>query len=388
MRQDDELRNQCKIKIRKKYAGHVKYSDVIGKDRKTIWLWRLIQTRLHDRSVDTRKIRRLMQLMDQPNALCMTHAQVDAAQSQTNKLYKEHKKIQTKLRNEFSSKVNQRRAKKYNTSEEAQNTITKNAFCSKTCFRRINAVLEKKVQAAFTFVEWTDEFGIVTESTSNADIYQACKDEWQARYDQANSTPFMSTTLLDVFGTLSNQEAIDQVLDGTLPIMDTVFEWNADTWIQRDRNPSNQPTRFQGFRRTMYHTDELPPDALPNTAYGSQIVYIQGTAPISVPDDPEADQKWWNEIVHIPIDLQPLLTGIRNGTAVCVTDGLYKHTYDAAALIILPYLEAPEGVILVNQTPGLHLDVDAEQNSVVFMAALLILLNSPLSITLLQARLP
>jgi hypothetical protein len=56
MRQDDELRDQCKIKIRKKYAGHVKYSDVIGKDRKTIRLWRLIQTCLHDRRVDTRKI--------------------------------------------------------------------------------------------------------------------------------------------------------------------------------------------------------------------------------------------------------------------------------------------------------------------------------------------
>jgi hypothetical protein len=86
-----------------------------------------------------------MQLVDQSNALRMTHAQVDAAQSQTDKLYKEHKKIQTKLRNEFSSKVNQRRAKKYNSSEEAQNEITKNTFRSKTCFRQINAVLEKKV---------------------------------------------------------------------------------------------------------------------------------------------------------------------------------------------------------------------------------------------------
>jgi hypothetical protein len=54
MRNDDELRHQCKIKIRKKYAGHVKYSDIIGKDRKTIRPWRLIQTRLHDCRVDTR----------------------------------------------------------------------------------------------------------------------------------------------------------------------------------------------------------------------------------------------------------------------------------------------------------------------------------------------
>jgi hypothetical protein len=214
MRKDDELRHQCKIKIRKNYVRQVKYSDIIGKDRKTIRLWRLVQTRLYDRRVDTRKIRRLMQLVDQPNALRMTHAQVDAAQTTTDKLYKEHKKIQTKLRNEFSSKVNQRRAKKYKTSEEAQNKITKNAFRSKQCFRRINAVLEKKVRATITFVESTDAFGIVTESTSTEDIYQACKAEGQARYDQANSTPFMSTALLDAFGTLGNQEVIEQVLNG------------------------------------------------------------------------------------------------------------------------------------------------------------------------------
>jgi hypothetical protein len=59
------------------------------------------------------------------------------------------------------------------------------------------------------------------------------------------------------------------------------------------------------------------------------------------------------------LDLQSLPKGIRDGTAICVTDGSYKHTYGAAALIILPYLEALEGVILVNQTPGLHSDVDA-----------------------------
>jgi hypothetical protein len=82
---------------------------------------------------------------------------------------------------------------------------------------------------------------------------------------------------------------------------------------------------------------------------------------MSIPDNPEDDQQWWNEIVHIPLDLQPLLNGIRDGTSICVTDGLYKHTYGAAALIVLPYLEAPEGVILVNQTPGLHSDVDAYQ---------------------------
>ncbi len=43
---DDQLREQCKIKIRKKYAGQVEYSATIGKDRKTIRLWNLVLKRL------------------------------------------------------------------------------------------------------------------------------------------------------------------------------------------------------------------------------------------------------------------------------------------------------------------------------------------------------
>jgi hypothetical protein len=49
MRQDDELREQCEIKIGNKYAGKVAYSDIIGRDRKEIQLWNLITARLHDR---------------------------------------------------------------------------------------------------------------------------------------------------------------------------------------------------------------------------------------------------------------------------------------------------------------------------------------------------
>jgi hypothetical protein len=57
---DDNLREKCKKKIRKKYAGQVLYSDIIGKDRKELHLWSLTLNRLQNRSVDTRKIRRLM----------------------------------------------------------------------------------------------------------------------------------------------------------------------------------------------------------------------------------------------------------------------------------------------------------------------------------------
>jgi hypothetical protein len=93
MRQDDKLREDCKTKIRKKYAGNVVYSDIIGNDRKEIRLWNLITTRLHNRRVDTRKIRRLMLQVQQPTALCMDHEAVDKAKTATMQRYKEHKKI-------------------------------------------------------------------------------------------------------------------------------------------------------------------------------------------------------------------------------------------------------------------------------------------------------
>ena len=66
---DDELRQQCKLLIRKKYAGQVPYSDVIGKDRTEIRLWKLVITRLQNQRTDTRKIRRLMKQVENTNAL-------------------------------------------------------------------------------------------------------------------------------------------------------------------------------------------------------------------------------------------------------------------------------------------------------------------------------
>jgi hypothetical protein len=139
---------------------------------------------------------------------------------------------------------------------------------------------------------------------------------------------------------------------------DTVFEAQNATWIQRERNTGHQPSRFQGFRRTNTVLDQLPPYALPTMVYGNDIVRIQGTAPIRLPEQDNNKPQWWNEIVHIPTDLTPLLDGIHNGTAICVTNGSYKHTYGSAALIILPFIDAPKGIILVHQTPGIHEGMD------------------------------
>jgi hypothetical protein len=101
-----------------------------------------------------------------------------------------------------------------------------------------------------------DEFGIVKESTSTEDIYQACKDEGQARYDQANYTPFMNTALLDAFGTLGNQEAIEQVLNGTFPCPSDTPPYT-QKFIQELKWPDNldNPGGITGYMTTASFTN-------------------------------------------------------------------------------------------------------------------------------------
>jgi hypothetical protein len=250
---DDQLREQCKIKIRKKYAGQVLFSDAIGDARKRIRLWNHVNTRLFDRRIDTRKIRRLMQQLKEPNALRMTAQEVDLARTKSITHYKKIKKDARELRLAFQRQVNTRRAHKYNTSIEAQEKVTKNAFRSKGAWKRINRVLAKKERAAITFVEYTDEFDITHESTDTDTIYQACSQEGLDRYGQCYDTPFMQPPLQTDFGFLGNQTAIDQVLDGTYQCPPDTPEY-VIKFIQELRRPSTPaPTEVTGHATTEEH---------------------------------------------------------------------------------------------------------------------------------------
>jgi hypothetical protein len=92
--------------------------------------------------------------------------------------------------------------------------------------------------------------------------------------------------------------------------------------------------------------------------YGRDIKQPQGTKPI-LPPTAVSPEKWWYEIIYAPAGIQPLLEGIKNGAAVWVTDGSYKETYGTAAFILLPDIDAQEGLIMVNQTPGREDNTDA-----------------------------
>jgi hypothetical protein len=128
----------------------VPFSDVIGKKRKEIGLWKLSLKRKQGRHMDTRKIRRLMHTVQQPRALQMPMTELLQAQTACERRYKTSKLNSAALRKEFETKVNLNRALKYGTSVTTQEKITKNAFQSKSTHSRIRNVINQNTRAAIT----------------------------------------------------------------------------------------------------------------------------------------------------------------------------------------------------------------------------------------------
>jgi hypothetical protein len=98
---DDELREKCKHSIRKKHAGAVPYSDVIGKDSKEIRMWKLVIKRSKSQQTDTRKIRHLMNTVEIPNAVRLTTQEAEKALKECYARYKINKGKSEELRKAF-----------------------------------------------------------------------------------------------------------------------------------------------------------------------------------------------------------------------------------------------------------------------------------------------
>lgn len=116
-------------------------------------------------------------------------------------------------------------------------------------------------------------------------------------------------------------------------------------------------TRVHRFIRSL-PIATLPLTALPTTIVGlSAIVRHTGTSAKALVTA-EPINEWWGRIISGPTDLQALEAGIRNGTAVCVTDGSYKDPFGTAAYTIKSSINALDDFTLVNPTPGHPADAD------------------------------
>ena len=251
--QDESYRKSLKTSLRKKYAGQVPYSDVIGLDRKAIQLWDLVLDRVTGRLHDTRKIRRLMEEVDEPFALRMSLEDVEKARKKRRYQYKQNKKKAQELRDQFQRKVNERRATKYNTTIEAQEKITRNAFKQKASYARIRRITGKSSKQGITYVEDTDDYDVTTAHFTKNDIEQACMREGFARYAQSQETPFFQEPLYSLLGPLGHQQVVSQILDGTFQCPHDVDEFTKKFIEELQRPHSINPDSISGEVSTHDH---------------------------------------------------------------------------------------------------------------------------------------
>jgi hypothetical protein len=227
---------------------------VIGKDRKEIRMWKLVIKRSKSQRTDTRKIRRLMNIVEIPNALRMTTHEAEKALEACYKRYKTNKDNAEDLRKAFEITVNANRAIKYATSVETQEKITKHAFQSKSSFARIRKVIQKNPREAITYMEYTDEFGVEHKCVDKEAIDRACINEGYRRYAQSQDAPFLTTPLVNDFGFLNSQTNVKKVLNGTYECPTELDEFTKK-FIAELQQPENlhQHNIINGYTTTKDH---------------------------------------------------------------------------------------------------------------------------------------
>jgi hypothetical protein len=97
---------------------------------------------------------------------------------------------------------------------------------------------------------------------------------------------------------------------------DTLYEKESSAnWRIWNRNQGRQPTRMQGFRRSMQWRLDCPEHSQPTTVTAGTVKRIQGTTSIrALP--PEGAQKWWYEMVEPTEHIECLAQGFREGTVI------------------------------------------------------------------------
>ena len=145
------------------------------------------------------------------------------------------------------------------------------------------------------------------------------------------------------------------------PATNTLYErHDTDCWKQYRVQHRHRTRRNQSFDDTNDTCTTIPPNAIPTTVTGRGHSRRHTGISTLRPFDTTPDDRWWGIVIEQPTNLQALLDGIRNHTAVCVTDGSYKNDLGTAAFILLANLQdRDDPFTCVNCTPGLPTDMDA-----------------------------
>lgn len=220
---DDSIRQTARQQSRRFYAGQVLYSDVIGRDYKELRLWQLVIKRRSGIRTDTRNIRRLMRKTQQMHALQVTLEEAKLEKQRCFRQYLQHKRDQTKLREAFERKQDQRIADAKGITLLTQQKLRRSTRQTKAIFSNIRRVIGSKPCSGLTSVEYNDHgTQDIIECYQRQEIEEACAMEGHRRFTQAQFTPFMQGSLLQDLGHTTHQEAADQILTGTYHCKDDV----------------------------------------------------------------------------------------------------------------------------------------------------------------------
>jgi len=146
------------------------------------------------------------------------------------------------------------------------------------------------------------------------------------------------------------------------PLLNSLYHVRTDgLYDHHTPHLSGHRTRHPLFRRD--HVGD--PSTLPNDSRPTTIQHIRGllshsgTVPIGA--GATAVETWTSSVISYPSSMPDLFVGIRQGTAIAVTDGSFKDGLGTAAYSIQPQLDSSVSAayILVNCTPGQPEDVDA-----------------------------
>jgi hypothetical protein len=205
-------------RCRKLPMGEVPWSPQLQVLRHRLGYWQLVCKKVAGRNVSTRLIERtrVKGRVERQFLRDVTFGEAREEEKEAYKRYTAFKRNKSReARDTFLDELAEAIAEEGGTKYESVVKSLKTREHMRTTHRRIRWVFNTQQQGAITFVEVQDEYGNLVERATKDEVEQACMDENEQRFRQANNTPFMKSPLVDEFGYLGVGENAQSVLAGT-----------------------------------------------------------------------------------------------------------------------------------------------------------------------------
>lgn len=195
-----DIRRRAKRKCRRFYTSAMAFTADVGTVYRRRKLWKLVELRRCNKRVDGRKIRRLMQQLREFDALRISREEANLRAEAAVEAWKNLKKNRDRNREKFEEKLDERRAQATGTTVQSQKRSRQNTAGTRRIFKKIKTVMKPQERMAISTLESTQPDGTIVECLSRLEIEDACVQEGQRRFTQAEHTPFLQGSLLQDFG--------------------------------------------------------------------------------------------------------------------------------------------------------------------------------------------